>query len=66
VTALASAAVVVVTAVYTYVDSGTDLDGRSPLVHVRLSNHRAMRMECPLIAAALQTSEVVWVKTRPR
>jgi hypothetical protein len=37
-----------------------------PFVHVRLSNHSAMRMECPLIAAALQTSEVVWVKTRPR
>ena len=30
VTALASAAVVVVTAIYAYVDSGADLDGRSP------------------------------------
>jgi hypothetical protein len=36
------------------------------LVHARVSNHTPMRLECPLMTAALQTSEVVWVKTRPQ
>jgi hypothetical protein len=28
-----------------------------PLTQTRLSNHRGLRMECPLMAAALQSAE---------
>lgn len=35
-----------------------------PRVHVRLSNHRATHMKCPLITAELQTGQVVWGKAR--
>jgi hypothetical protein len=38
-------------------DRGAGLNGRSPLVQVRLSNHGGLRVECPLMAAALQTGE---------